>query len=163
MHEYGCFKWWFDVWVTVFVPHITIHIFIYMYTWIWCITSMRWQFLVIYTHFDALDFIPAPCDVTTVLKPRHQNTLTWPLVDLRKFALTFKPLIIYLNLVSNVIALAEYSDFHSFWRSRFYTCALDVTTVLDPRHQNTLTWPLAEFGEFYTYKYTYMYIQCTWF
>jgi len=72
----------------------------------------RWQFLVIFTYFDALDFIPAPCDVTTVIDPRQQNTLTSPLADLREFSPTFKPLIIYLNLVCNVIALTEYSDFH---------------------------------------------------
>jgi len=77
---------------------------------------MGWQFLVIYTHFDALDFIPVPCDVTTVLDPRHQNTLTSPLAYFGEFLPTLKPLILYLNLVYNANALAVFSDFHPIWR-----------------------------------------------
>jgi len=84
--------------------------------------QQRWQFFVIFT-------------------------LTWRLSDFRDFSPTFKPLIIYLNLVCNVIALTEYSDFNAFWLPRFHTC--DVTTVLDPRHLNSLTWPLADCRDFY--------------
>jgi len=72
---------------------------------------MGLQYIVIFTHFDALHFIPAPCDVTNVLDLRHQNTITWPLEGFREFLRSFKLLIIYLNLVFNSNGLAVYSDF----------------------------------------------------
>jgi len=100
---------------------------------------MRWQMLVTSTHFDALEFIPAPCDVTTVLDSRHQNTLTRPLADFSAFSMTFKPSIIYLNLVYNANALAILAIFTRFDALDFIPAPSDVTTVLDPRHQNTLT------------------------
>ena len=102
-----------------------------------------------FTHFNSFDFIPAPCDVTTVLDPRHQNTITWPMVNFREFSPTFKPLIICLNLVYNANALAGLVIFTHCDALDFIPAPWDVTTVLDPRH--TLTWPLAEYSDFHPY------------
>ena len=86
-------------------------------------------------------------NLTTVLDPPHQNTLKWRLADFREISPSFKPLMIYLNLVCNVIGLAVYSDFYPFWRPWFHTCALWFDNCALPASTNTLTWRLADFRE----------------
>ena len=57
----------------------------------------------------------------------------------REFSLTFQPLTLYLNLVCNVIAMADFSNFHRFCSPRFHTCVLcghNCTCPALPEHPN---------------------------